>query len=81
MKTKIIFLLLFSGLLSCNLKKENPIQSNESEKQVVEETIKNSIGWAVNNKDTSILYSTIAKDESFLEVHPNNRVVHWFYRI
>jgi len=75
MKTKIIFLLLFSGLLSCNLKKENPIQSNESEKQVVEETIKNSIGWAVNNKDTSILYSTIAKDENFLEVHPNNRVV------
>ncbi|OFX88115.1 MAG: hypothetical protein A2W99_10795 [Bacteroidetes bacterium GWF2_33_16] len=78
MKTRIILLVFILSLFSCQLKKENPTVNIDSEKDAVEKAIKNSIGWAVNNKDTSILYSIIAKDENFLEVHPNNRVVKGF---
>ena len=46
----------------------------ETEKAVIEQAIRNSIGWA-KNKDLQLLYSVIANDSSYLEVHPNNRVV------
>lgn len=49
----------------------------KSEKQAVEQTIRNSIGWA-KNKDFEILYNTIANDENYLEVHPEDKVVKGF---
>lgn len=47
---------------------------NISELLSIEKTIHNAIGWA-KNKDLGMLYSTIARDSSFLEVHPGNKVV------
>jgi hypothetical protein len=40
----------------------------------VEKAIHSSIGWA-KDKNLNLLYSVIANDSNFIEVHPNNRVV------
>jgi ketosteroid isomerase-like protein len=74
MKTKSIILFVLFVSFSCKLKKENPEVNIDSEKAIVEQKIKNTIAWAME-KDTALLYSIIAKDENFLEVHPNERVV------
>jgi len=47
------------------------------EKQLVEEAIRNSLGWA-KNKDLTLLHSVIANDSAYLEVDPDNRVVKGF---
>jgi hypothetical protein len=49
----------------------------ETEKQQVEKVINNSIGWA-KTKDINLLYSLIARDSDYLEVHPDDRVVKGF---
>lgn len=49
----------------------------QSEKKLVEKTIHNCIGWA-KNKDIKLLYSVIANDTNFIEIHPDNRVVKGF---
>ncbi len=49
----------------------------QAELPLVEQAIHNSIGWA-KNKDIGLLYSTIANDSNFLEVHPGERVVRGF---
>jgi ketosteroid isomerase-like protein len=43
----------------------------------IEQAIHNCIGWA-GNKDIKLLYSVIANDSGFLEVHPDGRVVTGF---
>jgi ankyrin repeat protein/Tol biopolymer transport system component len=43
----------------------------------IEQSIRNCIGWA-KNKDFRLLYSVIANDEDFLEVHPDGAVVKGF---
>lgn len=40
----------------------------------IERSIRDCIGWA-KTKDLRLLYSVIADDPDFLEVHPNNRIV------
>ncbi len=74
MKQTLIILLLSLILFSC--KKEKPAQEIDfaTEKILVEETIKNTIRWA-KDKDTTLLYSIIANDSNYLEVHPSNNVV------
>ena len=47
------------------------------EKQMIEKSIRNSIGWA-GSKDLNLLYSVIANDSAFLEVHPGPKVVKGF---
>lgn len=74
MKTKIIIFYALLGLVSCQLKKENPVWNKDSEKVIIEEKIRNTMEWAIK-KDTALLYSIIARDENFLEVHPNDRIV------
>lgn len=74
MKTTILVILTTVLFYSCQLKKENPPANTASEKAIIEQKIKNTIAWAME-KDTALLYSIIAKDENFLEVHPNDRVV------
>jgi len=74
MKTKIIIFCAFLGLVSCQLKKENPVSNKDSEKVIIEQKIRNTIEWGFG-KDTTLLYSIIANDEDFLEVHPDDRVV------
>lgn len=49
----------------------------EGEKQLVEKAIHGSIGWA-KNRDINLLYSIIANDTSFIEVHPDEKVVKGF---
>ena len=49
-------------------------KSAEDERPLIEQAINSSIGWA-KNKDLSLLYSVIANDTNFLEVHPEGRVV------
>ena len=44
---------------------------------LVEKTINGSIGWA-KDKNLTWLYNVIANDSSFLEVHPDDRVIKGF---
>lgn len=68
-------LILTFFICSCKYSKKELVTINlDSEKLLIEETIKNTIGW-VKNKDTSLLYSIIADDSNYLEVHPSNNVV------
>jgi hypothetical protein len=48
--------------------------SNEQDKLLIEQTINNYIGWA-GTRDLNLLYSVIANDTGFLEVHPEGKVV------
>lgn len=52
-----------------------PIETNDS--ILVVKAINASIGWA-KTKNLSLLYQTIANDSSFMEIHPNNRIVKGF---
>lgn len=79
MRKQIITLLLFiclSFLLSCNNTEVNSFNI-ANEKQLIEKTIRNNIGWA-KNKDLSLLYSTVANDSTYLEVDPEERIVYGF---
>jgi ketosteroid isomerase-like protein len=51
--------------------------SVEMDRQQVEKAIHNSIGWA-KNKDIALLYSVIANDTGYIEVHPDGRIVKGF---
>jgi ketosteroid isomerase-like protein len=76
---KICLLLIFelTALISCRENAANLISDHESEKLLIERTIHASIGWA-KNKDINLLYSIIDHDSSFLEVHPEPKVVKGF---
>lgn len=71
-----VFCIMVVIFCSCNRNCE-PELNLGLEKQQVLLAIHSSIGWAAN-KDTALLYSVIAKDKDFLEVHPSTRVVHGF---
>jgi SnoaL-like domain len=49
----------------------------EQEKKAVEQVICNSIGWA-KDKDFDLLHNTIANDEDYLEVHPEDKIIKGF---
>ncbi|MBU8893515.1 MAG: nuclear transport factor 2 family protein [Bacteroidales bacterium] len=74
MKQVIAILFLSTVLFSCQYKTDNKTVDTETEKKIIEETIKNTIAWA-KDKDTSLLYSIIANDSNYLEVHPSINVV------
>ena len=74
-KFLLVLALLYYAMLSCN-RSENSFNRNV-ERKLVEKAINNSIGWA-KTKDLSLLYSVIANDTSYLEVHPNDKVVKGF---
>ena len=68
----IVAVLLFPVLISESCRKAN--SDSEKEKMSIEFTIRSSIGWAAN-KDLGLLYSVIADDPGYLEVHPSGNVV------
>ena len=70
LKTLVIFILTALFSESCN----NPDSNISREMQDIELTIRSSIGWAAD-KNLSLLYSVIADDQDYLEVHPTTRVV------
>jgi ketosteroid isomerase-like protein len=75
MKTTTAIVMCIFILNACQLKKESPIFESYLEKMEIEKVLYNSVGgWALT-KDTSLLYSIIANDYNFLEVHPNGKVV------
>jgi len=62
-------------LFSCFDKEKTAIAPDkESIIEDIEKAIRNSIGWA-GNKDTGLLYNTIANDSAYLEVHPEGDIV------
>jgi len=74
---KMLTLLVTPGILTLVLAAcgETGSRSNpEEDKILVEQAINNSIGWA-RTKDLNLLYSVIANDTGFLEVHPEGKVV------
>lgn len=73
----MLTLLFISGILTMVLTAcgETGSRSNpEEERLLVEQAINNSIGWA-GTKDLNLLYSVIANDTGFIEVHPDGEVV------
>jgi len=74
MKKTIAIFILTLLIISCNKSKKNNHINFEAEKANVEKAIKNTIAWA-KDKDTSLLYSIIANEKNYLEVHPENNVV------
>jgi ketosteroid isomerase-like protein len=74
-KFLLVLALLCYALPSCN-RTENSF-NRIVETKLVEKAINNSIGWA-KTKDLSLLYSVIANDTSYLEIHPNDKVVKGF---
>ena len=74
-KSLLVLTCLFYALFSCNSVDDS--LNIEKEKQLVEKAINNSIGWA-KTKNLNLLYSVIANDTNYLEIHPNNKVVKGF---
>jgi len=72
----ILALVYCSQPLTSSQNINNPFNIQE-EKQLVEKVIHGAIGWA-KHKDINLLYSIIANDTSFLEVHPDEKVVKGF---
>ena len=75
LKSFFAVICLFYMLLSCN-RTDNHFNIDR-EKQLVAKAINNSIGWA-RTKDLHVLYSVIANDTNYLEVHPEGKVVKGF---
>jgi len=74
-KMHTYYLLCLVVFMSCG---GTPEQFNlDREKQLVEQAIHGSIGWA-KNKDINLLYSIIANDSNYVEVSPSQRIVHGF---
>lgn len=70
-------LLIFIALTICACKNRSGAYDYAKDKALIEKTIHSSIGWA-GKKDIRLLYSVIANDSSFLEVHPAGKVVKGF---
>lgn len=71
----LIICLVVIMLTSCSRqKKEIAKNSKSAEMTLIKKVIQSSIGWA-KDKDLSLLYSVIANDSAFLEVHPDKNVV------
>jgi hypothetical protein len=71
----ILFLSVATVLSSC--KSDKKAFNSGTEKQLVENAIRASIGWA-KNKDLALLYSVILNDTNYIEVQPGDRVVKGF---
>ena len=74
---RMLTILVIPGILAVVLTAcAEPVSrsGNEEDRLLVEQAIKNSIGWA-RTKDLNLLYSVIADDTCFIEVHPDGDVV------
>ena len=77
---KLLCVLVIPGIIALflsNCKESGGSFNTENEKLLIEKAINNAIGWA-KNKDLDLLYSVIASDSNFLEVHPEGEVVKGF---
>lgn len=60
-------------LVSCK-HTEDKVVNTVAEMELIKDAIHNCIGWA-QNKDIQLLYSVIANDSLYLEVHPAGAVI------
>jgi ketosteroid isomerase-like protein len=75
MKTAISIVLSILLLNACHQKKVPLVENPNFVKDEIKKVLYNSVGgWALT-KDTALLYSIIANDSNFIEVHPSKRVV------
>ncbi|HUX96261.1 MAG TPA: nuclear transport factor 2 family protein [Bacteroidales bacterium] len=77
-KISILTTIVYIVLSGCS--REQSVTSGYDpgkDKELIVKTINSSIGWA-KNKDIELLHSIISNDSSFLEVHPDGRVVTGF---
>ncbi|MBN2522716.1 MAG: nuclear transport factor 2 family protein [Bacteroidales bacterium] len=70
---KSIILVLILITTACYNKREEKTDY-DNDMILIKQTIHNSIAWA-KNKDLNLLYSVIADDTAFLEIHPDNSIV------
>ncbi len=75
LKSLLALVCFFITLSACQ--RDDKVFNLDTETKLVEKAIHNSIGWA-KTKDIDLLYSVIANDSNYLEVHPNERVVKGF---
>lgn len=75
LKIILAWAFVLSTLLSCQKLDDDVFI--DKERQLVENTIHSSIGWA-KNKDIGLLYSVIANDSNYIEVDPGDRIVRGF---
>jgi len=73
-KLRIATILITAVLISACSENKSEIGSTENEYAIVEQTIKNALGWA-KNKDFALLHRTLNLDSTYLEVNPNDRIV------
>ena len=72
---QLFVITLFTFLFTfCQSIKENKAIDTEAEIASITDAIHNTIGWA-KTKDIDLLYSIIANDPNFIEIHPSERVV------
>ena len=76
LKNLIIAAMVFLLAVSCK-NTEKKINDFEKERQLIEKVIHSSIAWA-KNKDIKLLYSVVANDSTYLEIHPDAAVVKGF---
>lgn len=74
---KVILIIFICGLCCSCRKTVSENNSQYKEKEQIEKTIRAGIGWA-GRKDIALLYSVIANDSAFLEVHPEGAIVKGF---
>ena len=71
----LLYLAFFLWISSCN---HASVKVNrDAELKEIAKTIDSCIGW-FKNKDFNLMFSVVAHDSNFLEVHPTDRVVRGF---
>ncbi len=73
----ICIILVMVLLISCHDKEIGNREYLKVQRQVIEKTIKDVIGWA-KSKDFELLYSIIANDSDYLEVDPDSGLIRGF---
>jgi ketosteroid isomerase-like protein len=74
---RICTILAIMVLISCQDTEKGNRAYLKAELPVVEQTIRNAIGWA-KNKDFDLLYSVISNDSNYLEIDPGPEIVNGF---
>jgi hypothetical protein len=68
---------LVAAICACQTIRKVDTGNDDAEVAAIEKAIRGTIGWA-KQKDFALLYGIIANDADYLEVDPDERVVHGF---
>ncbi|MFC1527468.1 nuclear transport factor 2 family protein [Candidatus Neomarinimicrobiota bacterium] len=73
----IIFLILTFCMMIIGCTKQGKITNREIEIKEISKVVDSCIGW-FKDKDFDLLFSVIANDPNFIEIHPTDRIVRGF---